>query len=155
MKRYILLGMMLFATLTSYAELPQIAALGKQASKQKNVEHMSVGSFMLGMAETFAEKEQRSIFKMLDNIEIIESQNTTYTPMLVARAKSIAEEVGAEYIGGNDDGKELNELYGIKKGDIITELIVITHNHTGEASVVVMSGNISISRLAEIEKIKR
>ena len=147
--------MMLFATLTSYAELPQIAALGKQASKQKNVEHMSVGSFMLGMAETFAEKEQRAIFKMLDNIEIIESQNTTYTPMLVARAKSIAEEVGAEYIGGNDDGKELNELYGIKKGDIITELIVITHNHTGEASVVVMSGNISISRLAEIEKIKR
>lgn len=155
MKRYILLGMMLFATLTAHAELPQIAALGKQASKQKNVEHMSVGSFMLDMAETFAEKEQRAIFKMLDNIEIIESQNTTYTPTLVARAKSIAEEVGAEYIGGNDDGKELNELYGIKKGDIITELIVITHNHTGEASVVVMSGNISISRLAEIEKIKR
>ena len=155
MKRYILLGMMLFATLTAYAELPQIAALGKQASKQKDVEHMSVGSFMLGMAETFAEKEQRATFKMLDNIEIIESQNTTYAPTLVARAKSIAEEVGAEYIGGKDDGKALNELYGIKKGDIVTELIIITRNHTGEASVVVMSGNISLSRLAEIEKIKR
>ncbi|MBR5866083.1 MAG: DUF4252 domain-containing protein [Alistipes sp.] len=155
MKRYILFAIMLLVTTAAHAELPQIAALGKQASKQKDVEHMSVGSFMLGMAETFAEKEQRATFKMLDNIEIIESQNTTYAPTLVARAKSIAEEVGAEYIGGKDDGKALNELYGIKKGDIVTELIIITRNHTGEASVVVMSGNISLSRLAEIEKIKR
>ena len=147
--------MMLFATLTAYAELPQIAALGKQASKQKDVEHMSVGSFMLGMAETFAEKEQRATFKMLDNIEIIECKNRSYTPTLIARTKRIVESVGAEFIGSKDDGKAVNELYGITKGGVITELIIIVKNHNGHSSVVAMSGKIPHSRLNEIEKIKR
>ena len=36
MKRYILLALLLFATLAAHAELPQIVNLGKQASKQKS-----------------------------------------------------------------------------------------------------------------------
>jgi hypothetical protein len=155
MKRYILLTLMLFATVATHAELPQIAALGKQASKQQNVKHTSIGSIMLGMAETFAEKEQRATFKMFDNIEIIECKNRKYAPTLIARTKSIAEDVGAEFIGSKDDGKALNELYGIVKGGVITELIIVISGHTGNASVVAMSGKIPPSRLAEIEKIKR
>ena len=146
---------MLLVTTAAHAELPQIAALGKQASKQKDVEHMSVGSFMLGMAETFAEKEQRATFKMLDNIEIIECKNRSYTPTLIARTKRIVESVGAEFIGSKDDGKAVNELYGITKGGVITELIIIVKNHNGHSSVVAMSGKIPHSRLNEIEKIKR
>lgn len=155
MKRYILLGMLLLSSLTTHAELPQFESLGKQASKQKGVEHTSVGSIMLGMAGTFAEKQQRATFKMLDNIEIIECKNSGYTPTLVARTKIIAENVGAEFIGSKDDGKTLSELYGITTDGVITELIIIVQRDDGNASVVVMSGKIPHSRLGEIEKIKR
>ena len=155
MKRYILLALLLITTLTTHAEIPQITALGKQASKQKSVEHTSVGSFMLSMAATFAEKEQRETFKMLDNIEMIECKNRSYTPVLMARTMKIVDEIGADYIGSKDDGGALNELYGISKGGVITELIILVKSHTGESSVVAMSGNIPPSRLDEIEKIKR
>ena len=147
--------MMLLATLAAHAELPQIVSLGKQAAKQKSVDHTSVGSVMLGMASTFAEKHQRATFKMLDNIEMIECKNKAYSPTLIARAKKIADDVGAEFIGSKDDGKALNELYGIMKGDIITELIIIVTSHNGYSSVVAMSGKIPHSRLDEIERIKR
>jgi hypothetical protein len=155
MKRYILLLFLLVITAVAHAELPQIVALGKQASKHQDVKHTSVGSIMLGMAGTFAEKEQRATFKMLDNIEIIECKNRGYAPTLVARTKSIANEVDAEFIGSKDDGKALNELYGISKGGVITELIIVVTSHNGNASVVAMSGEIPHSRLGEIEKIKR
>lgn len=155
MKRYILLGLLLFTTLTTHATLPQIVALGKQASKQQRVEHTSIGNFMLGMAETFAEKEQRATFKMLDNIEMIECKNREYTPTLVARIRKIIDDVGAGFIGSKDDGKALNELYGISKGGVITELIIIVKSHDSNATIVAMSGKIPPSRLGEIEKIKR
>ena len=155
MKRYILLTLLLFATLAAHAELPQIVSLGKQASKQKGVEHTSVGSIMLGMASTFTEKQQRATFKMLDNIEIIECNNKTYSPTLIMHTMEIVEGVGAEFIGSKDDGKALNELYGITKGGVITELIIIVKSHNGHSSVVAMSGKIPHSRLDEIEKIKR
>ena len=155
MKRYILLALLLFATLAAHAELPQIENLGKQASKQKSVDHSSVGNIMLGVAARVGDKKQRSTFKMLDNIEIIECKNRSYTPTLIARTKRIVESVGAEFIGSKDDGKAVNELYGITKGGVITELIIIVKNHNGHSSVVAMSGKIPHSRLNEIEKIKR
>ena len=155
MKRYILFVVMLLTTSAAHAELPQFERLGKQASKQQNVEHTSVGSTLLGMAGTFSNKSQRATFKMLDNIEIIECKNKRYSPTLVARTMEVVDEVGAEFIGSKDDGKALNELYGITKGGVISELIIVVNSHNGHASVVVMSGKIPHSRLAEIEKIKR
>ena len=155
MKRYILLFMLLLASHTSYAELPQIVALGKEAAKQPHVEHGSVGSFMLGMAATFAEKEQRATFKMLSNIEMIECKNRVYAPTLLTRTMHIVDEVGALFIGSEDDGTALSELYGISDGEVIKELIIIVKSHLGDISIVAMSGEIPHSRLSEIKNIKR
>lgn len=154
MKRYILV-LLLLIPLTLRAEIPAIVSLGKEASKQRDVEHDSVGSFMLGMASSVADKEQRATFKMLDNIEMIVCKNREYAPQLTERVMEIAHSVGATFIGSQDDGKAVNELYGIKRDEVITELIIIVKSHTGDVGIVAMSGKIPQSRLGEIAKIKR
>lgn len=154
MKRYILLIALLVPFVAS-AQIPAIVTLGKEASKQQNVEYDSVGSVMITMAQTFASKEQRETFKMLDNIELIECKNLEYAPKLTERVMAIVRSVGATFIASEDDGKALNELYGVKHGDIITELIILVKNHKGGVAVVAMSGEIPTNRLAEIAKIKR
>lgn len=154
MRRYILLIALLVPFVVN-AQIPAIEALGKEASKQSGVEHHSVGSVMLGMAQTFASKEQRATFKMLSNIELVECKNVEYAPKLISRVKSIVQSVGATFIGSQDDGKALNELYGVKRGDIFTELIILIKSHNGEVAVVAMSGEIPTNRLAEIAKLKR
>lgn len=154
MKRYILM-ILLLIPLISYAEIPAVVKLGKEAAKQEDVEHTSVGSFMLGMASKFADKEQRATFKMLDNIEMIECKNRAYAPKLVAQTLAIIENEGATFIGSQDDGKALNELYGVYSGDVIKELIIIVKSHTEGVAIVAMSGTIPTHRLAEIATIKR
>ena len=154
MRRYILLLALLLPFVAS-AQIPAIVSLGKEASKQKGVEHSSVGSVMLGMAQTFANKEQRATFKMLDNIEMIECKNLEYAPKFTEKVMAIVRSVGASFIASQDDGKALNELYGVKQGDVIQELIILVKSHTGGIAVVAMSGEIPTSRLAEIAKLKR
>ena len=154
MRRYILLLIALLPFVVS-AQIPAIVSLGKEASKQKGVEYDSVGSVMLGMAQTFSNKEQRETFKMLSNIEMIECKNLDYAPILTSRVMAIVRNVGATFIASQDDGKALNELYGVKRGDIITELIILVKSHKGGVAVVAMSGEIPTNRLAEIAKIKR
>ena len=154
MRRYILLLIALLPFVVS-AQIPAIVSLGKEASKQKGVEYDSVGSVMLGMAQTFSNKEQRETFKMLSNIEMIECKNLDYAPILISRVMAIVRNVGATFIASQDDGKALNELYGVKRGDIITELIILVKSHKGGVAVVAMSGEIPTNRLAEIAKIKR
>ena len=145
----------LLIPLVAQAQIPAIVTLGKEAAKHEGVEYDSVGSVMLGMAQTFANKEQRATFKMLTNIEMIECKNREYAPKLTERVMTIVRSVGATFIGREDDGKALNELYGVKRGDVITELIILVKSHNGELGIVAMSGEIPTNRLAEIAKIKR
>lgn len=154
MRRYIFV-LLLLLPLAARAEIPAIVKLGKEASKQADVEHTSVGSFMLGVASRLADKEQRATYKMLDNIELIECKNDGYAPRLMERTRAIIADVEAEFIATHDDGKALNTLYGIRRGDIIEELIIIVEGHAGGVAVVAMSGEIPINRLAEIATIKR
>ena len=154
MKRLILLIVILIPLATS-AKIPAMEQLGNEAEKQTDVEYFNAGSVMLGMAQTFANKEQRATFKMLDNIEMIVCKNLEYAPKLTERAMTIVRSVGATFIGSQDDGKALNELYGVKRGDVITELIILVKSHKGEVGIVAMSGEIPTNRLAEIAKIKR
>ena len=154
MKRSILIFALLIP-LFVYAEVPGIKTLGKEAQKQENVEYQSVGSFMLGVASAFAEKQDRETFKMLNNIEMIECKNHAYAPKLVERATAIAKGVGATFLGSQDDGQAVNDIYMIMRGDIIKELIIIVKSHSGDVDVVVMSGEIPVNRLEEIASMKK
>ena len=155
LRRYILLLAALLP-LCAHATIPAIVTLGKAAAKNSGVKHESVGNFLIGVASSFAPKEQRTTFKMLDNIELIESKNATYTPTLISRTRAIINDVGAEYIATHDDGKALNEVYGIKRGEVYTELIILVKSHTdGITSVVALSGEIPPSRLGEIATLER
>lgn len=154
MKLYIF-AILLFIPSILHAEIPAMVKLGEDASKQTNVEHMSVNRFMLGMASTFANKQQRETFKMLDNIEMIECKNSNYAPRLIERTMEIIKDVGAEHIGNHNDDKALNKLYAIRQGEVINELIIIVEAHAGGVAVVAMSGKIPINRLPEIATIKQ
>lgn len=154
MRRYILL-IMAMLPLVAHAEIPAINNLFKSASKQRHVEHTSIGSFMLGMASTFSDKEVGEVFEMLDNIEMIECTNVEYAPTLLSRTLSIVESLGAQHLGSNDDGTDISDIYCIYSGDNITELIIIVKGHNGNLDIVCMSGNIPEHRLADIAKIKQ
>lgn len=89
MKRLIILIAILIPIITS-AKIPAMEQLGNEAEKQTDVEYFSAGSVMLGMAQTFANKEQRATFKMLDNIDMITCNNPSYAKTLEQRALAIA-----------------------------------------------------------------
>lgn len=139
--------------LSTYAQIPAIEQLGKEAKRQRGVEYESVGSFMLGMASTFAEKSQRATFEMLDNIEMITCTNDAYSPTLKRRIMAIIASVGAEYLATTSDERGVNEVYAKRKGDIVRELIILTEGKDGGFAIVAMSGEIPTDRLGEIAKL--
>lgn len=152
MRRLILLIAILLP-LSTYAQIPAIEQLGKEAKRQRGVEYESVGSFMLGMASTFAEKSQRATFEMLDNIEMITCTNDAYSPTLKRRIMAIIASVGAEYLATTSDERGVNEVYAKRKGDIVRELIILTEGKDGGLAIVAMSGEIPTDRLGEIAKL--
>lgn len=152
MRRLILLIAILLP-LSTYAQIPAIEQLGKEAKRQRGVEYESVGSFMLGMASTFAEKSQRATFEMLDNIEMITCTNDAYSPTLKRRIMAIIASVGAEYLATTSDERGVNEVYAKRKGDIVRELIILTEGKDGGFAIVAMSGEIPTDRLGEIAKL--
>lgn len=151
--RLVMLLMTMLLPIISMAQIPAIEQLGNEASQHENVEYESVGSFMIGMAQTFANKEQRSTFKMLDHIDLIECRNAAYEQTLEQRTLAIAKSIGATYLASSTDERGRNDVYILKKGDIVNEVIIITHGKNGGLAVVVMSGNIPINRLGELSKL--
>ncbi len=153
MKRLLIL-ILLALPLRVMAQMPAIQELGKEAQKQKDIRYISVNNVMLGMAATFAPKEQRATFKMLKNIDLIECRNNNYAPQLTQQALNIAKQTGTKHIGTQDDGLARNEVYALQKGDTIVELLILSYGHNGGVALTAMSGEIPISRLEEISKIK-
>lgn len=135
------------------AQIPAIETLGEEADKQKGVEYESVGSFMLGMASTFADKEQRATFKMLDHIDMIECRNEAYAPTLQRRIHAIIERIGAHLITTTTDERGENEVYAVKRDTTIKHLIILTTGKEGGYAITAMSGTIPESRLGEIAKL--
>ena len=152
MKRFILLIAILIPAFTS-AKIPAMEQLGNDAVKQANVEYFSAGSIMLGMAQTFANKEQRATFKMLDHIDMITCNNPSYTKTLEQRALAIVKSVGAHYLATSHDERGRNDVYVVKQGNIVKEVIIITHSIKSGLGVVAMSGTIPYERLGELSKL--
>ena len=153
MKRLLIL-ILLALPLRVMAQMPTIQELGKEAQKHKGVKHTSINSVMLGMAATFAPKEQRAIFKMLKNIDLIECNNDDYAPQLTQQALKIAKQAGTKHLGTQDDGLARNEVYALQKGDTIVELIILSYGHNGSVALTAMSGEIPVDSIEEISKIK-
>ena len=152
MKRLIVLIAMLLPVV-SYAQIPAIEQLGHEAEKQTDVEYFSAGSVMLGMAQTFAAKEQRATFKMLDHIDMITSTNAAYSKTLEQRALAIVRSSKMQYLASSEDERGRNDVYILKRGDIVEEVIIITHGKSGGIGIVAMSGTIPIERLGELSKL--
>ena len=151
--RRIILIIAVVLPLSLSAQIPAIEQLGKEAKRQRGVEYESVGSLMLGLASTFAAKDQRATFEMLDNIDMITCTNSSYTPTLRARAQAVVESIGATYLDSTEDDKARSVVYAIKQEKVVKELIILTEGKDGGYAVVVMSGTIPEERLEEISKL--
>lgn len=152
MRRFILL-IVLLLPLSVSAQISAIEQLGKEAKRHKGVEYESVGSFMLGMASKIAPKEQRSTFEMLDHIDMIVSEDNAYLDTLESRLKSIIGDLGASLVAKRDEERATNEVYAVKKGRVITQLIILTKNKTHGFALTAMTGEIPENRLGEIAKL--
>lgn len=152
MKRVILL-IALLLPVAAMAQIPAIETLGEEADKQKDVEYESIGSFMLGMASTFADKEQRATFKMLDHIDMIVCKNEDYAPTLQRRIYAIIERIGAHHIATTADERGENDVYAVKHGSTIKHLVILTAGKEGGYAITAMSGTIPEGRLGEIAKL--
>lgn len=152
MKKLIILIIALLP-LCSSAQITSIEQLGKEAEKHKGVEYFNAGSFMLGMASTFAEKSQRKTFEMLDNIDMITCTNDSYTPTLERRILTIIDKVGAQFLASSEDNNSRYDVYAIKRGTTIKHLIILTRGKDGELAITAMSGTIPESRLEEISRL--
>lgn len=148
----IILIALLFPAVSS-AQIPAVERLGNEASKQKDVEYESVGNFMLGMASTFADKEQRSTFAMLKHIDLIECRNAGYEQTLESRTMTIINSIGAKFLVSSTDERGRNDVYILKSGNTVSEVIIITHGKSGGLAVVAMSGTIPYERLGELSKL--
>lgn len=153
LKRLIIL---LFALLPCYswAQIPAIEKLGEAANKEKNVKYISISRSMIGLASAFADKEERAVFKMLHNIDIIACENETYAPQLTTQVLDIVQSIGAKHIGSEEDDKTRSEVYAIEQNETISELLVLITDHNGGVALFAMSGKIPISRLADVAKLK-
>lgn len=152
MKRLITI-ILIMLPMALHAQIPAIEQLGKEAQRHKGVEYDSVGSFMLGMAARFADKEQRKTFEMLDHIDMIICNNSSYASTLESRILSIIDSVGASFLASNDDNKGHNDVYAVKRGTVIKHLVIITKSDSDALAISAMSGTIPESRLAEISRL--
>lgn len=153
MKRFILLIALVLPICVS-AQIPAIEKLGKEAKRHKGVEYESVGSFMLGVASKMADKEQRATFEMLEHIDMIVSEDDTFLATLELRLSSIIRDLGAIHLGKTNEERVASDVYAVKNGGIITELIIFTRGKNGGYAVTVMTGKIPENRLAEISKLR-
>lgn len=153
MKRFILLIMLVIPSIT-FAQLPAMKSLGKEAKRHSDVDYFSVGSTMLDMASTFANKEKRETFRMLKHIDMIECQNPAYAPTLKAKAENIASSIGATLIGKEIEDGTVSEVYALKNGEVVSELIIIITDQKGKLAVVAMTGEIPLDKLHKIAELR-
>jgi hypothetical protein len=66
---------------------------------------------------------------------------------------TIIKSIGAKFLASSTDERGRNDVYILKSGNTVSEVIIITHGNSGGLAVVVMSGTIPYERLGELSKL--
>lgn len=143
MKRF-LLAVMMFVPFNLMAAIPEFSAM---ADKYGDTESVIVTTIDRDMMQLFA--SQMEGIEMIDNIVVILSEDQAVGKAIIDEAKSIVLKIKAdELLDANNEGTDV-EVYTLKEGDMISDIIVIIGDDS-QMGVSVISGNISLEDIGKL-----
>ena len=147
MKRF-LLAVMMFVPFNLMAAIPEFSAM---ADKYGDTESVIVTNIDRDMMQLFA--SQMEGIEMIDNILVILSEDQAVGKAIIDEAKSIVLKIKAdELLDANNEGTDV-EVYTLKKGDMISDIIVIIGDDS-QMGVSVISGNISLEDIGKLIQVQ-
>ena len=147
MKRF-LLAVMMFVPFNLMAAIPEFSAM---ADKYGDTESVIVTTIDRDMMQLFA--SQMEGIEMIDNIVVILSEDQAVGKAIIDEAKSIVLKIKAdELLDANNEGTDV-EVYTLKEGDMISDIIVIIGDDS-QMGVSVISGNISLEDIGKLIQVQ-
>ncbi len=147
MKRF-LLAVMMFVPFNLMAAIPEFSAM---ADKYGDTESVIVTNIDRDMMQLFA--SQMEGIEMIDNILVILSEDQAVGKAIIDEAKSIVLKIKAdELLDANNEGTDV-EVYTLKEGDMISDIIVIIGDDS-QMGVSVISGNISLEDIGKLIQVQ-
>lgn len=147
MKRF-LLAVMMFVPFNLMAAIPEFNTM---ADKYGDTESVIVTTIDRDMMQLFA--SQMEGIEMIDNIVVILSEDQTVGKAIIDEAKSIVLKIKAdELLDANNEGTDI-EVYTLKEGDMISDIIVIIGDDS-QMGVSVISGNISLEDIGKLIQVQ-
>lgn len=147
MKRF-LLAVMMFVPFNLMAAIPEFGAM---ADKYGDTESVIVTNIDRDMMQLFA--SQMEGIEMIDNIVVILSEDQAVGKAIIDEAKSIVLKIKAdELLDANNEGTDV-EVYTLKEGDMISDIIVIIGDDS-QMGVSVISGNISLEDIGKLIQVQ-
>jgi hypothetical protein len=138
MRRFILLLILLLPNMVM-ATQPEFDALSRRYTNIEGITVTNIDNNMLTlMASSYTDA---STLEFIDNILVLISQDKKHGNDIIKRSSKIIKKLKLEpYLSVNDDSTMIN-IYCVKDGEIVTDLVVQLQD--GEnGGVVVISGNI-------------
>lgn len=147
MKRF-LLAVMMFVPFNLMAAIPEFNTM---ADKYGDTESVIVTTIDRDMMQLFA--SQMEGIEMIDNIVVILSEDQTVGKAIIDEAKCIVLKIKAdELLDANNEGTDI-EVYTLKEGDMISDIIVIIGDDS-QMGVSVISGNISLEDIGKLIQVQ-
>lgn len=147
MKRF-LLAVMMFVPFNLMAAIPEFSAM---ADKYGDTESVIVTNIDRDMMQLFA--SQMEGIEMIDNIVVILSEDQAVGKAIIDEAKSIVLKIKAdELLDANNEGTDV-EVYTLKEGDMISDIIVIIGDDS-QMGVSVISGNMSLEDIGKLIQVQ-
>jgi hypothetical protein len=135
---------MMFVPFNLMAAIPEFSAM---ADKYGDTESVIVTTIDRDMIQLFA--SQMEGIEMIDNIVVILSEDQAVGKAIIDEAKSIVLKIKAdELLDANNEGTDV-EVYTLKEGDMISDIIVIIGDDS-QMGVSVISGSISLEDIGKL-----
>ena len=139
---------MMFVPFNLMAAIPEFSAM---ADKYGDAESVIVTNIDRDMMQLFA--SQMEGIEMIDNILVILSEDQAVGKAIIDEAKSIVLKIKAdELLDANNEGTDV-EVYTLKEGDMISDIIVIIGDDS-QMGVSVISGNISLEDIGKLIQVQ-
>lgn len=146
--KHFLLAVMMFVPFNLMAAIPEFNTM---ADKYGDTESVIVTTIDRDMMQLFA--SQMEGIEMIDNIVVILSEDQTVGKAIIDEAKSIVLKIKAdELLDANNEGTDI-EVYTLKEGDMISDIIVIIGDDS-QMGVSVISGNISLEDIGKLIQVQ-
>ena len=139
---------MMFVPFNLMAAIPEFSAM---ADKYGDTESVIVTNIDRDMMQLFA--SQMEGIEMIDNIVVILSEDQAVGKAIIDEAKSIVLKIKAdELLDANNEGTDV-EVYTLKEGDMISDIIVIIGDDS-QMGVSVISGNMSLEDIGKLIQVQ-